>query len=562
MIKKIIFLFLLLSQFAWSQTNWEKKLSKYHFVPPVNFPMKLSGNFCELRSNHFHGGLDIKTGGVEGKKVVSIADGYISRIKISPYGYGKALYIHHPESGITSVYAHLQKFNPQIDRFIKSYQKRNKKNEVDLTVKEGKLPIKQGGKIGLSGNSGGSGGPHLHFEVRNMANQHPINPQYVFKKVSDKIPPDISSLMVYDFASDAEGLINRREKFTFKETGSGKYMISDTLKTTGFPAFGIKIYDRANGAKNKNGFYSLDYYVDNQKAFSVLMDEYSYAESRYINALVDYDFLKKAKERFLRLFPMPNMKLSVIDYDKQILFKEIEDNLVHQAKVIVKDIKGNISVAQWKFKKSREEKNSSLKEGLNLSYKEASIVDEKGIEMAFSSKSLYHDIAFTLDTQWVKGIPKVDIEPENYGIHKKIKIEMDCPEKLLSRIHKLCFVFNGSYQKARFEGKRIFIKTRNLKDFTLDYDNDRPYIKILNFKKGQNLTKKKKIIIKGLDLQSGIKKYEAKLNGKWVIVDYDAKRNRFYHYFENKPNGKKHQFSFQITDNCGNSKIIKTEFIR
>ena len=145
-----------------------------YFQSPLEIPLILSGTFAELRSNHFHSGLDIKTQQQSGLKVMAAASGFVSRIKVSHFGYGKALYITHP-NGYTTVYAHLQNFNPEIDAYIKHRQYKNESYEIELFPKAGELLVNNGDIVAYSGNTGGSGGPHLHFEIRNKQ-EHPMNP--------------------------------------------------------------------------------------------------------------------------------------------------------------------------------------------------------------------------------------------------------------------------------------------------------------------------------------------------------------------------------------------------
>ncbi|MCR5013229.1 MAG: M23 family metallopeptidase, partial [Bacteroidales bacterium] len=207
---------------------------------PLDIPIYLSATFAELRSNSFHAGIDIKTQGVEGKKVYAVADGYVSRIGVSPFGYGNVVYITHND-GYTSVYAHLQRFNKAIGNYVKDYQYRNKKFTSTIYPSKETFPIKAGDIIGFSGNTGGSFGPHLHFEIRHTASEKPVNPLYFGFDIKDDVRPNIKGVSVYPV--DEESTVERKDKPVYfsvegKKTG---YTLKDKeyVYANGNIAFGV-----------------------------------------------------------------------------------------------------------------------------------------------------------------------------------------------------------------------------------------------------------------------------------------------------------------------------------
>ncbi len=560
-----IIIFLWCIPMAYSQTDWKKKLEHNTFCNPVKIPMYLAGNFCELRSNHFHGGLDIKTKGVEGHDLHSIEEGYVSRIKISAYGYGYALYIHHPKSGVTSVYAHMKSFSPKIKSYIQNIQKQKQKNSIDHSLTPNEIPVNRDEIIGLSGNSGGSTAPHLHFELRDSRNQHPINPMYAFD-IHDSIKPIIQELMVYDLSTERQSDILNRKKVKPKLISPGKYTLQDTLLTSPNIGFGLKTYDQASGARNKNGVYSTSFYIDNELVWEIVMDEYSYSETRYLNSLIDYSYFKTHKQRFVKLYKDPNNKLNMFTALKDDGQFKFEAHKTYYAKIVCKDIKGNISLLDWYFTTSKPYLKSIPKGNYTINYNEDLALNHNDLEVSFSAKSLYTSLDFNINYTPEDPIPSFQLSPEYTPIHQRINVKVECPDTFKAIIEKVCIVNvlgkRKSWIKPVVNRLNLDFNTRNFGSFTFDVDQDNPYAVFPNLKENQNASKHKRITIKAYDLHSGIKSYEAKINGNWVILEYDPKKRSFYHYFENEPDGQNYTIEFEIIDICSNKNIIKRNFVR
>ncbi|MFA7301975.1 MAG: M23 family metallopeptidase, partial [Candidatus Shapirobacteria bacterium] len=260
------------------------------FAPPLDIPLYLSGTFGELRPNHFHAGIDIKTQGREGQNVRAIEDGWVSRIKISPGGYGKALYITHP-NGFVSVYGHLQRYGDSIQRYVKEIQYSRESFEVEIFPNEHELPVKKGDLVAYSGNTGGSMGPHLHFEIRDEATQYSLNPLlFTSIKVKDFYRPQILNMAVYPV--DTNSFVNGKQETAFLEvTGWGdqhKLKSQRPVKVSGRVSFGIVAHDLMNEIPNKNGVFEVKLLDDTTQIFGLMLDKLSFATARYINSLIDY----------------------------------------------------------------------------------------------------------------------------------------------------------------------------------------------------------------------------------------------------------------------------------
>ena len=287
------------------------------FIPFVNsiaqnsnyyiFPIRtgqqnfLSGNMGEMRSNHFHAGIDIKTGGVEGLPIYAAADGFISRIKTSSWGYGNALYVQHP-NGESTVYAHLLNYSDPIQDYVRAAQYAQKTFEIELFPERDKFPVKQGEVIAFSGNTGGSGGPHLHFEIRDK-NQEVLNPlTYKFSEVVDNIPPDIDRIALITLEKDAR--INDqfgRFEFSLSQSGS-KYQIKESISLHGLVGIELLGYDRANGANNRNGISCIETFMDEELIFYQNIAKFSFSETRDILAFHNYPIYKQTGRRFYKLY--------------------------------------------------------------------------------------------------------------------------------------------------------------------------------------------------------------------------------------------------------------------
>ncbi len=335
-------LLLIVTQYVHSQNV---KYDQTSLHSPLDIPLYLSGTFGELRNNHFHSGLDIKTEGREGLPIHVAEDGYVSRIKVSTRGYGKAIYITHP-NGYVTVYGHLQKFNDAIQQYVKEVQYKKESFSIQDYPKKDALIVKKGEIIAWSGNTGGSSGPHLHFEVREEASQHPINPLF-FDGISikDEFRPKILELGIYPV--DEHSLINGSNDTVFyMVSGSGLNHFLDKkikIEVSGRVSFGLRSYDPMNDISNKNGIYSLEMQIDTVTVFKLEMDKLSFATTRYMNSLIDYGYYKKQRRRMIRTQVDTNNRLfNYRNVNSNGIFT-FTDGKKHKITYRVKDVYGNSS---------------------------------------------------------------------------------------------------------------------------------------------------------------------------------------------------------------------------
>ena len=333
---RLILVFLLtLCTFTNAQNNYPQD----YFSDPLDITLILAGTFAELRSNHFHSGLDIKTQQRVGLNVYGAAEGYVSRIKVSHFGYGKALYITHP-NGYTTVYAHLQKFAPEIETYVKKFQYEKESYEIELFPNAEELIIKKNDIVAYSGNTGGSGGPHLHFEIRDKL-ERPINPMLFGIDIKDTTKPVISS--VYAYPSGDSAYVNKsreKQKLRLIPIENGDYTI-EHIEAFGTIGFGVETIDRQDLASNKNGVSNIQSFFNGTQNFDIDFSRFSFDETKHLNRLIDFEHFKTKKQRIQKLYVEANNPLSLYNNLDNDGYITVEDSTYSVYKIRIKDYKNN-----------------------------------------------------------------------------------------------------------------------------------------------------------------------------------------------------------------------------
>lgn len=555
---KILIIFLLLGNCLHSQTE------SFPLYPnPVKIPVYLSATFAEIRTNAFHAGVDIRTQGVEGKEVFAVADGYVSRIGVSPFGYGKVLYITH-DDGFTSVYAHLSKFNKKIADFVKMKQYENKSFSQNILLEEDMFPIKRGDFLGFTGNSGGSGGPHLHYEIRYTDTQEPVNPLFFGLKIKDNIKPCIKGLAIYPLENS---IVNGSTSpfYTYS-------LDNPSFEVAGDIAFGINVFDQADGSNNKNGPYSIELFADEKLIFSITSYKYSYSETRYVNSLIDYSYFINNKERFIRTEIDEFNKLSIYDVKDGIITVNQGDTL--NMKYVVKDYNNNVSILPFTLigvESPEIEQNNILP---NLSHNifdgKSSDINLNGFEAHIPKNAFYRDVTL--------GVSKIDTIENIFSdyayrfgsndvpLHKKIKIRIKVAEEFVddTLLYVASVDKNGklSYLGNKYNDDFIEAQTNVLGTYLIAKDDIKPAIKPLNFKSGGLITENWSLRLEIEDKESGIGKYEMLVNGEWVLAEYDAKNKLLIYQIDNHIKKGHNTLEVIVTDMLGNKCVYSTNLQR
>lgn len=572
----IKYFFTLLFLFFVKNIICQEKYPQDYFSSPMDIPLILSGSFGELRPNHFHAGIDIKTEGKTGKNIYSIADGHVSRIKVSPWGYGKTIYIDHP-NGFTSVYAHLRNFNDTTDNYVKNEQYKAKKYSIELFPDPADFVIKKGELIGISGNTGRSGGPHLHFEIRKTESEFPLNTMLFNFKITDNIKPKIFNLYIYP--QDRNSKVNHKnEKIKIPVYGNnGEYSLPahSSIRLSGNIGLGIEVTDYQNFTNNKFGIYSIELKIDSARIYYMELNEFSYDETRYINSHIDYEEYVRTGKKIHKTFIDPNNKLSIY---KNVVDRGIfnfNDDSIYQITLTVNDVSSNTSILMFKTERDSLHqdilfscKTDSLK-NIIMPYQVAHYFDEKDITIIIPKDALYDTLNFNYSRSDLKNgqYSAIHHVHNKYTpVHKEYTLSIKAdriPERLkdkalIASLGKKRLISIGGEVKDNY----LTVKAREFGSFVITVDTIPPKIKPVNIKEKANLGNIKKIDIRISDDLSGIASYSGFIDNKWVLFEYEPKKNLISYIFDDKveKTGEQHDFKLVVTDVKGNRSEYSTTF--
>ena len=547
------------------QLQAQKTIDPNYFSNPLDIPMVLSGSFGELRSNHFHSGLDIKTQQRSGVPIYAPADGYVSRIKVGHYGYGKALYIKHP-NGYSTVYAHLQRFETTIQDFVKQSQYKKERYEIELFPKESSLLVKKGDLIAYTGNSGSSGGPHLHYEIRD-AYSRPMNPMLFGLEIPDTKDPSVTSVLAYPVSDDAT--VNQSSepvKLRLIKQKDGSYK-TEKISAYGKIGFGIAATDQQNGAYNKNGVYRIKTSYNGKPKIDIKFEKISFDETRYLNRYIDYTYFKEHKIKIQKLFRQTNNPLSIITQEDDNGFVNVADGFSSNYTIEIKDYQGNLVHITIPVigKKDDIVVKKELPNDLQYIPSESSSTIQRGVfTVDFPKNALYQGSYLNIKTSG----DTLHLHTDNIPVHKNISISMDISnynalDKNKLYIARQAYKNTSYYTTTRREKNILTAKTRILGSYTLFMDTIAPTIKAANFTDGKWISNNKTLKIKIEDSHSGISSYRATLNGRFILMEYNYKKDVLtYDFNDNIITDTKNNLRLIVTDNVGNSTTFEAIFFR
>lgn len=561
---------LFLSAFNFAQAQQIFSTNKYpitDFRQPLDItPPALAGSFGEIRGNHFHSGIDFRTNQREGYPVYAVADGYISRLRVQNSGFGQALYINHP-NGFTTVYGHLQRFSPKIATVVKNLEYEKKSFEIDEFPDATLVPVHKGEIIAWSGNRGSSGGPHLHFEIRDTKTEETINPQFFGIIIPDNIPPVIHGLYVYRLNGKTFN------EFTPKQAigiagASGQYKTTAPISLTGEVGFGIVVTDRHNGLSGTNGVYSIQLELDGKKIYTSALERFAFEDSKAINSHIDYPTYINTKRSIQKSFVDPGNPLKI--YSGLVNSGKINfnDGASHQLRYIITDSKGNSSVLPFTVNAGTAAITApTVPPGIIYPYSKVNEFNNEEIKVVFPMGTLYNDLNFSY-----KKLPKPAgnawsaihqihnrYTPLHIGFDLWIKAD-NLPENLRSKA--LIVNTDGSSQGGSFESGFVKATPKNFGSFYIATDTVAPRIVPVNIGEGRNMAGLSKIIFKISDNLSGIKSFNGYIDGKWVLMEFDAKTATLWHSFDERTSSGKHNLELVVIDMKENTRHYNVGFLR
>ena len=555
---------LLLSLFI----NDLKSQSNQNFV--MDLPIDLSGTFGELRTNHFHSGIDIKTNRVEGLNIYSYEKGYISRIQVSTYGYGKAIYITHPDGKIT-VYAHLSKFSEKIQNYVKDIQYKRKKFAIKVYPKESEILIEKNEIIGYSGNTGSSSGPHLHFELRDKNNM-PVNPlKYRNIEIIDTIIPSLKGVYYKELKYNngkLEDNYSRFKKIKFIENDNGKYL-TDTIYTNAVIGFGVNSFDLMNNSNNVYGLNKIITKINDSVNFKINFDKFSFDEWTYINTYVDYAYFKRTNDKIQKLYIENINPLNLYDRSLGDGALKLNDskNILINYKIILFDFNNNTTVINIPivFTDQTKEEIFQKKGNINIQNNLDKKIRLENYFVEFKKGTFDYNTSLTIS----ESNNTINIDNDTIPLRKPFTIKYSLKNIDDSRKKYLYLGMKGPKNYHYFISSEKFNDSiighaKKLGKFKILTDSIPPDINFYNLKNDQWISNRKKLTIKINDNESGIKSFNGWINNKWILLEYESKKNMLTYDFEDKVNSNdsKNELVVSVKDNCGNVSMKKITFYR
>lgn len=547
MIKKFLALSVVLfGSIQLSAQNYQPKNIDFEgldLLPPMKIEMILAGNFGEMRDNHFHTGLDIKTGGVEGHSLYAIEEGYVSRIKISPWGYGLAIYIQHP-NGLTSLYGHMKSFSDKIDSVAYSYQKKFETYIIDQDVLGDSIYVKRGEVIGLSGNSGSSSAPHLHFEVRETSTEHALNP-LLFKcyrtKIADTTTPTLTGLKIYAVTKEGYMIPGKSVYYSCK-TLNGKLVINDgnpisvdpILTENAYLAFGFHTTDKLNGAGNVCGVYHTDFTKDATSLHEMKIDYINFDHNRFLNTHQDHSEFDKNNKSIHKHYKTVINPLAIYLKSNGIIPWE---SCAGNYTLTAKDVHGNKTVLNFSVAKPGTvyAKNPFDKMDDYFFPDSVNVYLKEDFQVLMEPATFYEPLQkiYKRDTVSNYLTPIYQFGEYAVPVQQKFDVRIKVPTLrsdfpfyklaigLITDKNYLSYI-GGDYVDGWVEAK-----PRNFGKFVLVVDTVPPLITPSDFTEGKVITKFNNLQLEIADNLSGVNTYKAYLNGKWVLMEYDRRKKKY-----------------------------------
>lgn len=562
-----ICLFVLMLSLKAQDIVQSKTYPKGVFQYPLDLPPSTAGSFGELRANHFHSGLDFRTNRRTGYPVHAAMYGYVSRLRVQVGGFGNAVYLTHP-NGYTTVYAHLDHLIPELAQAVRKYQYEHETFETDFRLQPFQFPVTKGQLIAISGNTGASGGPHLHFEIRDSLTEETINPQLFGLTIADQIPPAITGLSVYHLNGKPFSENTLRNSFAVAGSG-GSYRLTQpqTLNLSGEIGFGITAYDQNSSSVNHNGIYSLELKLDGRTVYTFAVERFAFDQTHAINGYIDYPEYLRSRRWIQKCFIPPGSHISLYPQSENRGVMTFNDTLQHDVEYLVKDIAGNTSSLKLKVQSSiPKDRPVATFAGTRFRYDQRNEYNNGPVKVVVTPGNLYDDVDFMYSL-----LPQ---KPGTYSathrIHNKytpIHANYDLwikPNVSIGSLAGKAVIVNAASGSVGgiYQDGYVKAKPAAFGDFYIRVDTVAPVITPINIRNGSNLATVRSITLRASDNLSGIKSYRAEIDGKWVLLEQDYKTRVFRYTFDDSIGSGEHQFKFTVTDGKDNTSTFTATFNR
>ncbi len=538
------------------------------FIPPMQLPFHLAGSFAEPRENHFHSGIDIKTNGVEGQPVFAIADGYIARIRVSPYGYGKAIYITHT-NGYTSVYGHLSIFYSNIEKYMQQIQYAQQKSEMDITLDVNKLPVKQGDTIAFSGNTGGSSAPHLHFEIRDTKTEHALNPLafYPTTAYADTTPPQFTAVKINFKKSDSSTILPLMYQNEYVTTATPIYVEeNETI------SFSLQGYDKQDAHSGKNGIQHIDVFMKDSLCFSYQLSAVDFDKTRYCNAFVDYDEMKNNNGYFYNCFQLEGNRLPIylpkkngfLKVHRSDFYVDIFAYDYNKNKTTIRLFIQTIPKNKSSFELPKHPKTLTVS-----SNTKAFTVASHPVRMQFPTACFYEKTTLTYqhiknnDSNIVSDVWYIANPKKYVPLHLSATISI-ATSNLKNNLKYVIVRRSKDGTETALSTKRtattLSAETKELGSFFVRCDTLPPDIILESLPSSKDSVKQTTIVATIKDAIAGIATYDGYIDEQWVNFYYDAKNDKLIYTLDAYCTKGIHQLKIRATDKVGNIQTIQQNF--